>query len=543
MKIHKYFLILFSAFLITFTGCETDEEFLNEEAKSFLTTENAYLNKAQFEMAIGTMHRTIQDFYNSGDGDGDIFPLGLGTDVCFLPRDDQQKYNDWSLINEFESYSSRWYSWQYGIIKVANTIIVGVEGEDVKWNSDAEKNAIAAEAKFFRAFAYRNLAHLFGGVPIVSEPVTEPKIDFVRDTRDAVWQFAKTDLEFASTHLPVSTNVPGRIVKAAADHLLAEINICLNDFDGAIAAATRVINGDYQLMKTRFGTRADETDRNVYWDLFRIGNQQYQEGNKEAIWVAQMEYDTPGGTVRYGRPLIERIMLPIWWGFKKAGYDGVAKDSTGRGVAFVRATNYTNYDIWQNSDGDIRNSEACIKRKFYFVNDAGAGADQGYVAGDLIPQSFFTTNEDTMTYIHANWWKFGTDKHLDGRPDNGYVRDFYVIRLPETYLLRAEAYLAKGDKGSAADDINAVRARSSATPVADGDVTLDYILDERTRELYGEEYRTLTLCRLGLLYDRTKTYGYAPARASVKSHNNLFPIPQSAIDRNTGAVLEQNPGY
>ena len=90
MKLHKYFLMLFSAFLIFFTGCKTDEEFLNEEAKSFLTTENAYLNKSQFEMAIGRMHRYIQEFYNSGDGDSDIFHLGLGTDNVFNPKDDQK---------------------------------------------------------------------------------------------------------------------------------------------------------------------------------------------------------------------------------------------------------------------------------------------------------------------------------------------------------------------------------------------------------------------------------------------------------------------
>ncbi len=546
MKVNQYTLTLLTAILFLFTGCESDEDFLKEEAKDFLTTENAYLNKSQFEMAIGTLHRNVQTFYNAGDGEGDIFPLGLGTDVCFYPRDDQKVFNDWTQLNEFESLSSRWYSWQYGIIKVANTIIDGVEREEVKWNSEEEKNAISAEAHFFRAFAYRNLAHVFGAVPLVDMPVNEPKVDFTRTAREEIWKFAKKDLEFASANLPLSTSIPGRIVKAAADHLLAEINICLKDYDAAIAAASKVIDGndgDYQLMTSRFGSRASENGKNVYWDLFRIGNQQYQEGNKEAIWVAQMEYNTPGGTVNYGRPLIERIMHPSWWRLTKAGYSGVAQDSTGRGVAFVRPTNYTNYDIWKNSEGDIRNSEACIKRKFYFAGDAGEGAELGYKAGDLIPNSFLTSLEDTMQLVYPVWWKFGSDKHLDAKPDNGYVRDFYVIRLPETYLLRAEAYLAKGDREKAAADINAVRTRSMAAPVVSDDVTLDYILDERTRELFGEEYRTLTLCRLNLLYERTQKYGHLPAQKTVKPHNNLFPIPQSVIDRNTGTVLEQNPGY
>lgn len=74
-----------------------------------------------------------------------------------------------------------------------------------------------------------------------------------------------------------------------------------------------------------------------------------------------------------------------------------------------------------------------------------------------------------------------------------YDPDWYVIRLAETYLLLAEAYLNKGDKASAADAINVVRARAKAPLCTAADVTIDYILDERARELYGEEHRAVTL--------------------------------------------------
>jgi hypothetical protein len=89
----------------------------------------------------------------------------------------------------------------------------------------------------------------------------------------------------------------------------------------------------------------------------------------------------------------------------------------------------------------------------------------------------------------------------------GTFRNWYAIRLAETYLLRAEAYLGKGDKQKAADDINMVRGRAQATPVSAGDVTIHYILDERARELDMEEMRRITLNRLGLLYDRVKGRG------------------------------------
>jgi hypothetical protein len=116
------------------------------------------------------------------------------------------------------------------------------------------------------------------------------------------------------------------------------------------------------------------------------------------------------------------------------------------------------------------------------------------------------------------------------------------MRLAETYLLRAEAYLNKNEKVKAAADINVVRARAKATPVSPNELDIDYLLDERARELVAEEPRRLTLARLGLLYSRVKKYNPVSA-SSIKEYNNLLPIPQTEIDANQGAVLEQNPGY
>lgn len=69
------------------------------------------------------------------------------------------------------------------------------------------------------------------------------------------------------------------------------------------------------------------------------------------------------------------------------------------------------------------------------------------------------------------------------------MEDTYFMRLAETYLDRAEAYIQLGDLQKAADDINTVRARAKAKPIAAQDVTIDYLLDERIRELYTEELR------------------------------------------------------
>ena len=116
------------------------------------------------------------------------------------------------------------------------------------------------------------------------------------------------------------------------------------------------------------------------------------------------------------------------------------------------------------------------------------------------------------------------------------------MRLAETYLLRSEAYIHKGSLQNAATDINVVRARANAKPVAASDVTLAYLLDERARELTIEEPRRRTLVRLGLLYQRATIHNW-DAKATMKPYHELWPIPQKAIDANRGALLDQNPGY
>ena len=99
-----------------------------------------------------------------------------------------------------------------------------------------------------------------------------------------------------------------------------------------------------------------------------------------------------------------------------------------------------------------------------------------------------------------------------------------------------------GDKQKAADDINVVRARAEAPPVDAGDVDIDYILDERARELILEEFRLLTLTRLGKLVERARKYNSITG-PTYQDHHNLWPIPYSEIEKNLEGDIQQNPGY
>lgn len=224
-------------------------------------------------------------------------------------------------------------------------------------------------------------------------------------------------------------------------------------------------------------------------------------------------------------------------------------------------TKYFSNTVWENDFyGDIRNAEHNFVRHFKVQNSAVVALGISEIDVDNPPtglnivvparplfayQTKCTTpyNHPDEVYENKATWKL---KSIAGTT----FTDQYMFRLAETYLLRAEAYLNLGRKDLAVADINEVRGRANATPAQEEQINMDYILDERMRELGIEEKRRLTLMRTGLLYDRVMKCNpyYANPETNgdgvgMQKHYNLWPIPQSAIEANIGAKLEQNPGY
>jgi hypothetical protein len=456
---------------------------------------------------------------------------GAGTDLGWY-WNKVDYFSNYDRVNSFTTTAKDYWILSYLLIKGANVIITRAESESVKWNNETEKLMVIAHGRFFRALAYRYLVHLYGDVPIIDSEITSPKLDFTRNAKSEVLNFIVGDLEFARTNLPAVNGRNGKLTKAAADHLLTETYISKGEFDKAIEAATRVINDpQYKLMTNRFGTMTDKPG-DVFWDLFRLGNQNHT-ANKETIWAWQFEYNVPGGgnnqLERIWGPLLEQINTPD-------GKPAILKDTyLGRPIAFMRPSIYLEYTIWQSDwSNDIRNSEYNMQRKFIVNNPASS------FYGTVIKPVPADTARRHFVWIKKASHPYG---HPQGYDTNGRLySDVYAMRLAETYLLRAEAYLLKGDKNNAAADINVVRTRANAKPVEANQVNINYLLDERARELVVEEPRRLTLARMGLLDDRVKMYNPVSA-ASVKEFHNLLPIPQTEIDANLGAELKQNPGY
>jgi len=539
--ITKYILLIGAA-LTVLSSC--NKNMLDEVPSSNLSNDNSFKTITGFDNAMTGLIFSARDEFNGVDL-GRWYDMDLGTDIGTTGQEQTTNFRNYTtyLTPSAANVASYW-NWAYGeMILRSNNIIVNASNPKYSsvFGSDSVKNKYIAEAKFFRAYAYNTLADLFGNVPIVDTLFDQARTDFTRSPRADVYAFAKSDLEFAVQWLPatVTDKLQGHIVKGAAQHLLTEVDISLKLYDDAIKSASDLIGGGvYHLMTERFGANKNNPG-DVFSDLFYEGNQNRSSGNMESIYVWEFENLVTGGGGTTGRNNLIRGWAPALWNLKDPnGANGmVITDSLGRGVAYVRPTTWYMYDLWNgNWNSDIRNSVYNMRRVFRYTDPTSA-----YFGKVVEPR---TTQEDTMRNIYAY------PRKIEGTPWNndptsgGTGKDFIVYRLAETYLLRAEAYLDKGDLVNAAADINAVRERSHATPITTSQVSIDFILDERARELITEERRRVTLSRLGKLVDRVKKYQTrTDVKSTIQSYHELFPIPQSAIDANYSSPLGQNDGY
>jgi hypothetical protein len=348
-----------------------------------------------------------------------------------------------------------------------------------------------------------------------------------------------SDLSFAAANLPdieaVKINAKGKMYSRAnkfmAMQLLAETYLRTGKNDLAEQQCNAIItSGRFSLIKSRYGIKAS-LPGDQFSDMFWYGNERRNQGNTEAIWV--LEEENPS-TVTGG--ITNNAQQRRVWGAAYYQITGMAIcDSLGgRGIARLRLSNWVVYGLYETND--LRNSNYNLRRNYWY-NDP----TKPTTFGKPVPYA----GADTIYKIGPHttkWFQF------DPNDVFGFamIKDYILMRLGETYLLMAEAQFKQGNLVGAAASINVIRARANATPVASAAVTMDYILDERVRELIGEENRRMTLMRTGTLVDRAirlNSNSVMNPLNNLTTKNLLLPIPQSEIDLNKDAKLEQNPGY
>jgi hypothetical protein len=153
-------------------------------------------------------------------------------------------------------------------------------------------------------------------------------------------------------------------------------------------------------------------------------------------------------------------------------------------------------------------------------------------------------------YAVTKWTNIDSNGNQGSDSSGNFVdTDIPLIRLAEIYLNYAEATLrgGGGDTNTAVSLINQIRERGfggSSGTISSGDLTLDFILDERSRELYWEGLRRTDLIRYNRFTNSSYLWpfkGNEPTGVGVDEYRNLFPLPANVVAINSN--LTQNEGY
>ncbi|WP_215224438.1 RagB/SusD family nutrient uptake outer membrane protein [Echinicola shivajiensis] len=539
------------------SGCS--EDFLDEEVLDSYAPE-VLTDRLGFEAAVIGLHYQYGTMFTTTDDQTIRGVWQLGTDIAWAPagrsNGDARPYFDYEILNSTDNAARKIWGSYYRLINNANILIQSTSGETVQGVTSEEMAVFRAEGKFFRALAYHNLVTHFGDVPLLTEPLAAPKTDFVRTPVAEVDNIVVQDLLEAVESLPNIGEAAenGRANKEMARQLLAEVYLRRGEDAKAEEQCTEIINGGrLSLVRDRYGVRANDPG-DAFSDMFLYGNQRRSQGNTEGIWVLEAENpaDVTGGSS--GAPQQRRV-----WVASYHDLPGMHPSDTtgGRGLARMRLNDWVVYGLY--ADNDMRNSKYSIKRTLYFNNpdpkydairgqEVPYGKDAEFILDDGSSVKIFAA--DTIYKYVPYTLKWG---QYDIRDNFGWGmwKDFILMRLGETYLLRAEARFKQGNLDGAAADINVLRDRAHTDMVSASDIDLDFILDERVRELLAEENRRKTLVRTGTLVERAKRLsgeeslagGAIETTNGLSENHLLMPIPQTEIDLNKDADLGQNSGY
>lgn len=594
--------LLFIPMLLGMMSCSTD--WLEPKPLSIFTPENAFVDARGMYGALTACEKAMRDEFYTGNAPimyelifSEVCVMGI-TDRPGPPMNMNLQITPTSSQNSDNVRMEQYWDKAFSIIKYANVVISRID--QTTFASEAERNAVLGSAYFHRAYQYYRLTHQFGDVPFIGREIKEPRLDFYSTQREVILRKLKKDMEFAS--LWCLDNVDrGRISKGACLHLLTKINLALGEFDAAITSASTLINGGtYSLMLSPFGTipaetgdylsklgivRDDVIARLHWWANKSIA------ANKEVLLLAVSAEDLIDSRV----DLSTMYNASPFWSCTNANMlytpDGKGPSTSsaagesirlmetfGRGVGTARATSYATKRIWDDPN-DLRHKKWNWMEPEYLVYNANKAKEGTYYGKPL--QLRDAAGKVLTTDTIRNW--FGWPHYKLYVPDPRKVQfvggayDWYIFRLAETYLLRAEAYWWKGDNANAMADVNKVRTRAGCAPYTNAaNVGIGTILDERARELYYEEPRKSELTRMAFIFAKTgKSYNGKAYSTSTFTTSNFFfdriiekndfynknvkavngqeytmspyhvlwPVPQTSINSNPKGVINQNFGY
>lgn len=425
---------------------------------------------------------------------------GRSDDGSEAAGDSYDRLKDFTDDPSTPAHNEGWIMHFQGITR-ANSLITGLEASTTV--ADADKKRIIGEAKFLRALYYFNLVNVFGGVPIVTKPLSPTEANVPRNTIEEVYTQIKDDLLAAISTLPLAKDIPtaekGRASKGSAQALLARAYLYQGKFAESAQLSLDVIDSkQYILTPTEKGFRENflVSGENGPESIFEV---QYSDANANKGW-AQEEGNEGANWLRPGFV---------------SGWSGAMFNKSFRETAPNRPVALQGIDV-----NDPR-------RKYTLT-----------VESTVLPL------DGNLNYkVPAGTLPQMSAKHWSSKIQNGYNDEinWIVLRYAEILLIRAEALTELNQNlTEATNRTNEVRTRVGLPNIPQGKTQAelrDLIRYERRIELAQEGTRYWDLRRWNLLETAEKI-----AEKNYLPKFKYAPIPQIQIDLSQ-KVLKQNDGY
>ena len=403
----------------------------------------------------------------------------------------------WDANNKFFRYL---YDRVYYVVPQTTNIMLALDNVDV-----ANEDQIVSELRFIRALAYYYMIDCFGKGVLVNETNYGTTAPLKEASRIELFNYVESELLAIEQTLPV-TNEYGRANKSVARMLLAKLYLNAQVYTG--------------------------TQR--YDDALKFTNFVITEGNYRLAdsFVSQFSGDNYTST-EVIFPLIADALTSQSYGNTTYIVNGSTSTETMNINDFGTSDAWTGHratKAWYGLFGDLETSTDDRAKLFWTTGHNYEMTDYKLWA-DGYPAVKFRNNNVNSATISTPFSS----------------TDFPLFRLADAYLMYAECVLrgaSGGDAGQALQYVNAIRTRSHAGTISSGQLTLDYILDERARELNLEGHRRSDLIRFGKFTGASYLWpwkGNTVNGGSIPDTYKVFPIPQTALQANPN--LSQNTGY
>ncbi|WP_026934058.1 RagB/SusD family nutrient uptake outer membrane protein [Christiangramia echinicola] len=429
---------------------------------------------------------------------------------------------NWGASNDF---STGMYYRLAQEVSFCNSFITNAQS----FGDDPEVAAYIAEARFLRAFAYYNLIDIYGNVPLVTQVSTVPP---EQASRKEIFDFVEAELLDIQANLKESgANEYGRVDKVASWALLSKLYLNADSwvsedrYSDAVEFSKMAINSTYSINTT------DANGNGSAYDELFLADNNSNGAQSEFIFTANFdgnESKTFGGTTFLVHASIGGSMEASEFGVN-GGWEGLR--------ATKALVNQFDYAVTQTDD-DGNPVEWEDSRAMFYTD--GQSLEINTIA-----------NTFTDGYAVTKFKNIDSEGNQGSDGGGDFVdTDLPLIRLAEMYLNYAEAVVrggAGGDLATATGYINELRERAfgdNSGNINSSDLTLNFILDERARELYWEGQRRTDLIRYNLFTTGSYLWpfkGGTRSGTAVEDFRTLFPLPGNLISVNPN--LTQNTGY